>query len=65
MITINGEPAEHEEGLTVSALLKKKKFVFPMLLVRINGKLVEREEYDSTLVAEGDAVEVIHLMSGG
>jgi sulfur carrier protein len=46
-------------------LLEKKKFVFPMLVVRINGRLVEREKYDRTTIADNDVVDVIHLISGG
>jgi sulfur carrier protein len=65
MIIVNGEQADHEEGMTVASLLEKKKFVFPMLVVRINGRLVEREKYDRTTIADNDVVDVIHLISGG
>jgi thiamine biosynthesis protein ThiS len=39
--------------------------VWPMIVVRLNGKLVKRERYADTEVADGDAVDVIHMMSGG
>ena len=65
MITVNEEPLQHTPGLTVRALLKSKGFVFPLLIVRLDGRLVAREDYDETSVPEGADVEVLHLMSGG
>jgi sulfur carrier protein len=51
--------------LTVSGLLKIKNFTFKMLVVKINGTLVKKDEYDRTFIAEGDDVMVLHLISGG
>jgi sulfur carrier protein len=65
VILVNGKKVDYETGMTVSTLLEKLKFVFPMLIVRINGTLVERDAYKKTPVADSDTVEVIHLMSGG
>jgi sulfur carrier protein len=53
------------ENLTVSGLLKLKNFTFKMLVVRINGNLVKKDEYDQTYIGEGDDVMVLHLISGG
>ena len=65
MITVNGKDAEYEEGATVASLLKKMGFVFPLIIVKINGELISRDAYDRTPVSEGDDVQVIHMMSGG
>jgi thiamine biosynthesis protein ThiS len=65
MITVNGKPTEIEETLTVTALLQKLGFVWPMLVVRVNGRLVKRERYADTDVSDGDSIDVIHMMSGG
>jgi len=51
--------------LTVSELLKVKNFTFKMLIVKINGKLINKTEYDTAEIADGDDVQVIHLISGG
>jgi len=65
-ITINGIPELiNEEKITVSDLLKIKKFTFKMIIVRINGKVINKEDYDKTYISEGDDVQVIHLISGG
>jgi sulfur carrier protein len=65
MITINGENVEYESSLTVFDMLKNRGFVFPLLIVRINGKLISRDSYDKTQISDGDRVDVIHMMSGG
>lgn len=54
-----------EESLSISELLKLKKFSFTRLVVQINGELIKRENFDSALFKEGDKVDVIHMISGG
>jgi len=65
MISVNGDPVDHVENTTVTTLLARLKFVFPLLIVRINGTVIDREKYDHAQVCDGDEVEVIHMMSGG
>lgn len=65
MITVNGRETPWIDGTTVASLLKDAGFVFPLLIVRVNGVLVERADYASSAVADDDTVEVVHLMSGG
>jgi len=65
MITVNGESMKHRPGMTVRQLLVEKSFVFPLLVVRIDGELVARDAYDRTPVPDGAQVQVLHLMSGG
>lgn len=51
--------------ITISELLKVKNFTFKMLVIKINNKLIRKNEYDSALIYEGDDVMVLHLISGG
>jgi sulfur carrier protein len=64
-ITVNGDSHPWHEELTVSRLMDEKKFSFPLKFVVINGKRIPKSEWDRHLIAEGDEVNVIHLMSGG
>lgn len=54
-----------QDTLTVTELLHLRTFTFKMLVVKINGVLVKKNEYDTALVKEGDHVTVLHLVSGG
>lgn len=51
--------------MTVQQLLNVKKFTFKMLIIKINGVLVKKENYENALIKDGDKVDVIHLISGG
>ena len=65
-ITLNNNREEFsEQSLTINQLLQRKNFTFKMLIIKINGILVKKQDYDSALVKDGDNVEVLHLISGG
>jgi sulfur carrier protein len=66
-ITLNSKPEtiESRNELTVSELLQVKNFTFKMLVVRINNKGIPKEDYDQTIINDGDEVLVLHLISGG
>jgi thiamine biosynthesis protein ThiS len=65
MITVNGTPHSWREGMTVRDALVEKKYGFPLVIVKIDGKLIPRGAYDETGLPDGCVLEVIHLMSGG
>jgi len=65
-IILNNRPESFEqEVLTVNELLKIKNFTFKMLVIKINGKLVKKDRYETATIQDGDNVAVIHLISGG
>ena len=61
----NREEILDKETLTISELLVLKKFSFKMRIIKINGILIPKENYDSTVIHQGDAVQMLYLMSGG
>lgn len=65
MIKVNGRDMEWEENLTVELLLKKCKYTFPLIMVKINGKYISKEKYETTLIMDNDDVQVIHSIAGG
>jgi len=65
MITVNGRDCKWEDGLTVKALLEQKKYTFSKIIVRINGEVVEPEQYQTTYIKDGDEVVAFHLLAGG
>ena len=65
-ITLNNEPLTLEgESVTVEKLLELKKYTFRLRIVKINGRLLDRESYAEEVINDGDSVQVIYLMSGG
>jgi sulfur carrier protein len=65
IILNNKEEVFGQDTLTVAELLQVKKFTFKMLVIKVNGHLVKKNEYEATQVKEGDDVMVLHLISGG
>jgi len=65
MLKVNGQDHPWHPGLTVSALLQEKNYIFHAIIVRVNDKHIPNEEYDSTVINDGDDVQAIHLISGG
>ena len=65
IILNNREEELSGENLSVSEMLKIKKFSYKMRIVKINGIFIPREEYESTIIHDGDNVQMIYLMSGG
>jgi sulfur carrier protein len=53
------------ENMSISTMLILKKFTFKMRIVKINGILIEKDKYDSTIIRNGDNVQMLYLMSGG
>jgi sulfur carrier protein len=61
----NREDIIDSDEITVTELLKVKKMTFRMRIIKINGTLIEKNMYDTTIIKDGDNVQVIYLMSGG
>ena len=54
-----------KEAISISEMLDLKKFSFKMRIIKINGVLISKEKYDSTIIHAGDNVQMLYLMSGG
>ncbi len=65
MILVNGRKVEFREGESVNRLLKRMRYTFPLVIVKLNGEIVERKDFIPTKINDGSIVEVIHLTSGG
>ncbi|MBF0501270.1 MAG: sulfur carrier protein ThiS [Candidatus Riflebacteria bacterium] len=65
MIKVNDKPVEYEEGMTVTDVIKKCNFMFPLLIVKIDGVYVTRDTYNTTPVPDACEMDIIHLISGG
>jgi len=65
-LTVNFEAESHEEAaMSLAYLVAKKRWSFPLIIARVNGAVVERSDWADRPLAEGDEVELYHLVSGG
>jgi len=64
-ITVNGKTIEYLNNESISDLLRRMRYTFPLIIVKIDGKLVKRNHYEKTIIPNNADIKVIHLISGG
>lgn len=65
-ITVAGNKKEYEEGITITELIQKENVEnADYVTVTKNDEFVERENFDTTKLAEGDVIEFLYFMGGG
>ena len=65
LITVNGEPREVEEHLTLLALMEEIGVKPEITAAQRNDEIIDRKAVPATLLAEGDIVELIRIVGGG
>jgi thiazole synthase/sulfur carrier protein len=64
-IRINGEDREIAAGLNLGGLLESLQIRPGRVVVERNREIVPRDSFGSTLLNEGDVVEIVHFVGGG
>jgi thiamine biosynthesis protein ThiS len=64
-ITLNGDKHELAEPLSVSALLQRLDIDARRVAVELNLAVVKKAAYDSSVIKEGDEVEIVNFVGGG
>ena len=64
-IKVNGDGIEFVKGETISELLRRMNYKFPLVVVKVNGRVVPREKFIDSKVPDRAKVDIIHLTSGG
>lgn len=64
-IIVNNNIIDWEESMTITRILEVMNYTFRMLVVKVDGQLIKKNEYDITYIKPGADVQVIHLISGG
>jgi thiamine biosynthesis protein ThiS len=64
-IVLNGQDFNCQDRLTVLELLKQLNFAANAIVVERNTEILQRSCYETTELAEGDALELIRFVGGG
>jgi sulfur carrier protein len=64
-ITVNGTRSDVPDGTSVGELVRQRIDDRRRVAVARNGEVVPRAEWDTTPLAESDAVEVLAPVAGG
>ena len=64
-ITLNGEPYELDQPVTLTALLERLRIDPRRVAIEHNLTVVRRAHYGDTVVSDGDQVEIVNFVGGG
>ncbi len=64
-VQLNGELRDVPAGLVVGELLVHLDLNPRLVVVEHNGDILRREAYETTPVAAGDTLELVHFVGGG
>ena len=63
-LTLNGKDREVEGVGTVEELIVSLG-IHRMIVVQQNGTILQREQYASSPLRDGDVLEIVHMVGGG
>ncbi|MEE2637955.1 MAG: sulfur carrier protein ThiS [Acidobacteriota bacterium] len=64
-ITLNGDPYELDEPLSVRCLLEKLEIDPRRVAVEHNRSILKRPAYASVTIQPGDVIEIVNFVGGG
>jgi sulfur carrier protein len=64
-VTVNGAAHRFDRPVEVSALLSTLNLVGKKVAVERNGEIVPKSAHASTLLADGDRLEIVVAVGGG
>ena len=65
LITLNGDKHQLPAPLSVSKLLEQLDIDARRVAVELNLTVVKKTAYDSSVIKEGDEVEIVNFVGGG
>ena len=64
-IEVNGKEVKIQENSTVQDFIKERKVTGTMFVIEKNLKIVQKDEYSTEKVAQGDKLEIVGFFGGG
>ena len=64
-VTVNGKAHRFDAPLEIAALLARLELAGRKIAVERNGEIVPKSAHASTLVADGDQLEIVVAVGGG
>jgi len=64
-IEVNSRKVEWIKNETVKDLLKRMRYTFPLVVVKIGNKVIPRSDFSNVIIPNNSKVAVIHMISGG
>ncbi|MGG4498848.1 sulfur carrier protein ThiS [Brevibacillus reuszeri] len=66
VVQLNGKKVElTAEISTLRELLASYQLQEKIVVVEQNGDIIDRSQYETTPIADGDRIEIVHFVGGG
>jgi len=64
-LQINGEAREVADELRLSELVNELSLAPERVAIELNQRVVRRNQWPTTILADGDRIEIVHFVGGG
>ncbi|MEA3458783.1 MAG: sulfur carrier protein ThiS [Candidatus Thermoplasmatota archaeon] len=64
-IEVNSRKIDWVKNETIKQLLRRMKYTFPLVVVKINNQVIPRSDFSNVIVPDNSKIDVIHMISGG
>lgn len=64
-VKINGVVAELPDNSSVKDLLMARKLPWNIVIIELNGEIINRGKWESLKLNPSDSLEIIRIISGG
>jgi sulfur carrier protein len=65
VVIVNGRSTTVMRGATVADLVAQLKLERQMIVIEFNGEPLSRDEFVTTGLGAGDAIEIVQMVGGG
>jgi thiamine biosynthesis protein ThiS len=64
-VKVNGESRDVSDRSALSELVAQLSLSPACIAIELNGQVIRRTEWEQTVLAEGDRLEIVHFVGGG
>lgn len=64
-VKVNGQETRLDDGITVEGLVASYRLKPEQVVIELNRKVPAKAVWATTLLAEGDEVEIVKFLGGG
>ena len=62
---MNGREIEFVKNENVKEMLNRVRYTFPLVVVKINDKVIPRSKFSEVIIPDNSKIAVINMISGG
>jgi thiamine biosynthesis protein ThiS len=64
-VYVNGEAKELSDHISLAELISQLNLPAGRIAVELNRNVVRRNDWSTTMLADGDSLEIVHFVGGG